>query len=75
MVGVEECIDNNLFEKYDCGDEEEGNDDDCMVMLPWEEKSNFKEAVESDSNFKEAVESYSDNDRFWVRNKRRCVGV
>ena len=69
MVGVEECIDNNLFGKDDCGNEEEGNDDDCMVVLPGEETSNFKEAVESDSNFKEAVELDSDNNRFWVRNK------
>ena len=75
MVGVEECIDNNLFGKDDCDNEEEGNDDDCMVMLPGEENSNLKEAIELDSNFKEAVESDSDNDRFWARKKRRSVGV
>ncbi len=34
MVGVEECIDNNNFRKDDCGNEEEGNDDDCMVLFP-----------------------------------------
>ena len=34
MVGVEECIDNTNFDKEDCGDEEDGNDDDCMVLLP-----------------------------------------
>ncbi len=59
MVGVEECIDNNSFGKDDCGNEEEGNDDDCMVLLPGEENSNFKEAVESDS----------DNKRPWTTNK------
>ncbi len=75
MVGVEECIDNNLFGKDDCDKEEEGNDDDCMVLFPGEENSNFKEAVESDSNFKEAVEWDSDNNRFWARNKIRHVGV
>ena len=37
MVGVEEVIDNNNFGKVDCDDEEEGNDDDCMVSLPGEE--------------------------------------
>ncbi len=62
---MEEFIDNNNFGKVDCGDEEEGNDDDCMVLLPGEENSNFKDAVESDS----------DNDRFWTTNKRRSVGV
>ncbi len=62
---MEECIDNNLFGKDDCDNEEEGNDDDCMVLLPGEENSNFKEAVESDSN----------NDRFWTTNKRQRVGV
>ena len=36
MVGVEECIDNNNFGKADCSDEEEGNDDDCMFLLPGE---------------------------------------
>ena len=75
MVGVEECIDNNNFRKADCGNEEEGNDDDCMVLLPGEETSNFKEPVELESNFNEPVESDSKSDRFWVRNKRRRVGV
>ncbi len=75
MVGVEECIDKNNFGQVDCGDEEWSNDDDCMVSLPGEENSNFKEAVESDSNFKEAVESDSNNNRFWARNKRRRLGV
>ncbi len=65
VMGVEEFIDNNNFGKVDCGNEEEGNDDDCMVLLPGEGNSNFKEAVESDSN----------NDRFWTRNKKRHVGV
>ena len=66
MVGVEECIDNNNFGKVDCGNEEEGNVDDCMVLLSGEENSNCKEAVESDS----------DNDRPWTTNKRRRhVGV
>ena len=37
MVGEEECIDNNYFRNVDCGNEEEGNDDDCMVSLPGEE--------------------------------------
>ncbi len=32
MVGVQECIDNNNFGKVDCGNEEEGNDDDCMFF-------------------------------------------
>ena len=63
MVGVEECIDN--FGKVDCGDEEEGNDDDCMVLFPGDENSNCKEAVELDS----------DNYRPWTTNKRRHVGV
>ncbi len=75
MMGVEECIDNNNFGKADCGDEEEGNDDDCMVLLPGEETSNLKEAVELKSNFKEPVELDSDSDKFWARNKRRHVGV
>ena len=42
MVGVEEFIDNNNFGKVDCGNEEEGNDDDCMVLLLGEENSNCK---------------------------------
>ncbi len=75
MVGVEECIDNNLFGKDDCGNEEEENDDDCMVLLPGDETSNFKEAVELKSNFKEPVESDSDSNRFWTKNKRQRVGV
>ena len=37
MVGVKECIGNNNFGKVDFGDKEEGNDDDCMVLLPGEE--------------------------------------
>ena len=74
-MGVEECIDNNNFGKADCSDDEEGNDDDCMVLLPGEGNINFKEAFELDSNSKEAVELDSDNNRFWVRNKRRSVGV
>ena len=65
MVGVEACIDNKNFGKADCGDEEEGNGDDCMVLLAGEETSNFKEAVELDS----------DNDRPWTTNKRQHVGV
>ena len=40
MVGVEECIGNNNFGKEDCGDDKDGNDDDCMVSLTGEEKSN-----------------------------------
>ncbi len=75
MMGVEECIDNNNFGKADCSNEEEGNDDDCMVLLPGEENGDFEKAVESDSNFKDPVESDSDSDRFWARNKRRRVGV
>ena len=75
MMGVEECIDNNNFRKTDCSNEEEGNDDDCMVLLPREENGNFEKAVESDSNFKDPVESDSDSNRFWARNKRRRVGV
>ena len=31
LVGMEECTDNNNYGKEDCGDEEDGNDDDCMV--------------------------------------------
>ena len=71
MVEVEEFIDKNNYGKVDCGNEEESNDDDCMVFLPGEETG------EETSNFKEAVESDSDNDRdrFWTRNKRRHVGV
>ena len=65
MVGVEECIDNNNFGKEDCGDEKDGNDDDCMVLLPGEENSDCKEDIESDSN----------NNRPWTTNKRRHVGV
>ena len=42
MVGVEECIDNNNIGKDDCGDEEEGNDDDCMVLLQGEGNINFE---------------------------------
>ena len=64
-----------IFGKVDCGDEEEGNDDDCMVLLPGEETCKFKEAVELESNFKEPVESDRDRKRFWARNKRRRVGV
>ena len=66
MMGVEESIHNNDFGKVDCGDEEESNDDDCMVLLPGEETG------EETSNFKEAVESDSDDDRniMWGRNKR-----
>jgi hypothetical protein len=75
MMGVEECIDNNNLGKADCSDEEEGNDDDCMVLLPGEENGDFEKAVESDSNFKDPVESDSDSERFWARNKRRRVGV
>ena len=56
MMGVEECIDNNNLGKADCSDEEEGNDDDCMVLLPGEENGDFEKAVESDSNFKDPVE-------------------
>jgi hypothetical protein len=67
MVGVEEFIDNNNFGKVYFGNEEESNDDDCMVSLPGEETSNFKEAVESDSD--------NNRDRFWTRNKRPRVGV
>ncbi len=69
MMGVDECIDNNNFGKADCSDEEEGNDDDCMVLLPGEENSNFEKAVESNRNFKDPVESDSNSDRFWARNK------
>ncbi len=65
MVEVEEFIDNNNFGKEDCGNEEEGNDDDCMVLLPGEETSDFEEAVELDSN--------NERNRFWTRNKRQCV--
>ena len=65
MVGVEECIDNNNFGKVDCGDEEEGNDDDCVVSLPGEENMKCQEDVESDS----------DDERLWTTNKRRIVGV
>jgi hypothetical protein len=75
MMGVEECIDNNNFGKADCSNEEEGNDDDCVVLLPGEETSNFKEADELESNFKEPVESDRDSNRFWASNKRRRVGV
>ena len=75
MMGVEECIDNNNVGIADCSDEEEVNDDDCMVLLPGEETSNFKEAVELESNLKEHVESDSNSDRFWGRNKRRRVAV
>ena len=64
-MGVEECIDNNNFGKEDFGDEEDGNDDDCMVSLPGEEHMKCKEDVESDS----------DNKRPWTTNKRRHVGV
>ena len=65
MVEVEECIANNNYGKEDCGDKEDGNDDDCMVSLPGEENMNCKEYVESDS----------DNERPWKTNKRRHVGV
>ena len=75
MVVVEEYINNNYFGKVDCGNEEESYDDDCMVLLPGEETSNFKEAVELESNFKEPVELDSNSNRFWARNKRRHVGV
>ena len=37
MVGMEEFIDKKNFGKVNCGDEEEGNDNDCMVLLPGEE--------------------------------------
>ena len=60
-----EFIDNNNVGKVDFGDEEEGNDDDCMVLLPGEENMKCKEDVESDS----------DNERPWATNKRRHVGV
>jgi hypothetical protein len=65
MMGVEESIHNNDFGKVDCGDEEESNDDDCMVLFPGEETG------EKTSNFKEAVESDSDDDRVrnWMRKK------
>ena len=65
MVGVEECIDNNNFGKVDCGHEEEGNADDCMVSLPGEENMKCEEDVESDS----------DDKRPWTKKKRRYVGV
>ena len=65
MVGVEECTNNNKFGKEDCGDDEDGNDDDCMVSLLGEENSNCEEDVELDS----------DNERPWSTNKRRHVGV
>ena len=65
MVGVEECIDNNNYGKEDCGDEEDGNDDDCMVLLPGEKNMNCKDDVELDS----------DNTRPWTTNKRRHVSV
>ena len=64
MVVVEVFIDNNNFGKVDCGNEEEGNDDDCMVLLPGEENGDFEKSVESDSNLEEHVESDSDSDRF-----------
>ena len=51
-MGVEECIDNNNFGKGDCGDEEDGNDDDCIVSFPGEESMKCKEDVESDSDNK-----------------------
>ena len=65
MVGVEECIDNNNFGEVDCGDEEEGNDDDCMVLLAEEENMKCQEDVESDS----------DNKRPWTTNKSWHEGV
>ncbi len=64
MVGVEECIDNKIFGESGCGDEGEGNDDDCMVSLPGEENMKCQEDVESDS----------DNKRPWTSKKRRHVG-
>ncbi len=67
--------DNDNFGKADCSNEEEGNDDDCMVLLAGEETSNFKEAVDVESNLKEPVEWDSNSNRFWARNKRRHVGV
>ena len=63
MAGVEEFIDKNNFGKADCGNEEEGNDDDCIVLLPGEEKINFKETVESDS----------DNERICLENKEKTA--
>ena len=77
IVGVEErCINNNNFGKEDCGDDEDCNDDDCIVLLPGEEDSSFQEAVELESNFNEPVESDSDsNNMFRASNKRRRVGV
>jgi hypothetical protein len=67
MMGVEESIHNNGLGKVDCGDEEESNDDDCMVLLPGEG------TVEETSNFEEADESDSDDDRVrdWMRKKKR----
>ena len=65
MVGSEECIDNNNSGKEDCGDDEDGNDGDCIVLLPGEENKNCEEDVESDN----------DNKRPWTTNKRRHVGV
>jgi hypothetical protein len=66
-MGVEEFHHNNNFGRVDCGDEEESNDDDCMVLLPGEETgeetSNVNEAVESDSD--------DDRDRNWMRTKKR----
>jgi hypothetical protein len=64
-MGVEEFHHNNNFGRVDCGDEEESNDDDCMVLLPGEETSDFEEAVESDSD--------NERNRFWARNKRQRV--
>ncbi len=60
MVGVDECIDDNKFGKVNCGDGEEGYDDDCMVSLPGEENMKCHEDVESDS----------DDKRPWTTNKR-----
>jgi hypothetical protein len=65
VIGVEEFHHNNNFGRVDCGDEEESNDDDCMVLLPGEETSDFEEAVESDSD--------NERNRFWARNKRQRV--
>ena len=52
MVGVEEFIDSNNFGKVNCGNEEEGNDDDCMVLFPGEKHMKCHEDVESDSDDK-----------------------
>ena len=63
--GEERRINNNNFGKDYCGDDEDGNDDDCIVFLPGEDNSNCKDNIELGS----------DSKGYWTTNKQQHVGV